>query len=189
MRPHRFVIVLSALTFGLLLGSVPTATAASASYCGITWGSLSKSSPELVPGPLVNARVGRHDCWDRLVVDLGTKPAPGYYVQYTDGFSQPGSGTPVPVAGGAVLTVHVLAPSYDVNGNSTVPWTDRTHIVTPQQFRAGGFRTFRDLAYGGSFEGETSLGLGVRARLPFRVLKLDGPGGGSRLVIDVAHRW
>jgi hypothetical protein len=29
----------------------------------------------------------------------------------------------------------------------------------------------------------------VRARLPFRVLTLDGPGAGTRLVIDVAHRW
>jgi hypothetical protein len=33
------------------------------------------------------------------------------------------------------------------------------------------------------------VGLGVRARLPFRVFKLDGPGEGSRLVIDVAHQW
>lgn len=30
---------------------------------------------------------------------------------------------------------------------------------------------------------------GVRARLPFRVFVLDGPGSGSRLVVDVAHRW
>jgi hypothetical protein len=29
----------------------------------------------------------------------------------------------------------------------------------------------------------------VRARLPFRVFSLAGPGAGSRLVIDVAHRW
>jgi hypothetical protein len=29
----------------------------------------------------------------------------------------------------------------------------------------------------------------VRARLPFRVFVLRGPGSGSRLVIDVAHRW
>ena len=35
----------------------------------------------------------------------------------------------------------------------------------------------------------TGIGLGVRARLPYRVFVLDGSGGGSRLVIDVAHRW
>ena len=31
--------------------------------------------------------------------------------------------------------------------------------------------------------------LGVRARLPMRVLVLDGPDGGHRVVVDVAHRW
>ncbi|BAS14136.1 conserved hypothetical protein [Arthrobacter sp. Hiyo8] len=45
------------------------------------------------------------------------------------------------------------------------------------------------MAFAGSFEGYTSLGLGVRARLPFRVFTLAGPGTGSRLVIDVAHMW
>jgi hypothetical protein len=59
----------------------------------------------------------------------------------------------------------------------------------PDQFTAGGFRTFRDVVYGGTYEGYSSIGLGVRARLPFRVFKLDGPGTGSRLVIDVAHQW
>ena len=43
--------------------------------------------------------------------------------------------------------------------------------------------------FAGSFEGYTSIGLGVRARLPFRVFMLDGPGTSSRLVVDVAHRW
>jgi hypothetical protein len=29
----------------------------------------------------------------------------------------------------------------------------------------------------------------VRARLPFRVLLLTGPGTHSRVVVDVAHLW
>jgi hypothetical protein len=53
-----------------------------------------------------------------------------------------------------------------------------------------GFRTFRQLAFGGSFEGNTTLGLGVRARLPFRVFVLPGKTfEPDRLVVDVAHRW
>jgi hypothetical protein len=52
-----------------------------------------------------------------------------------------------------------------------------------------GFRTFRQVAFLGTFEGYTTIGLGVRARLPFRVFVLPGPGSGSRVVIDVAHRW
>jgi len=52
-----------------------------------------------------------------------------------------------------------------------------------------GYRTFRQVAHAGSFEAVTSFGVGVRARLPFRVLELSGPGHSSRIAIDVAHRW
>jgi hypothetical protein len=52
-----------------------------------------------------------------------------------------------------------------------------------------GWQTFRQIAWAGSFEGQSTIGLGVRAKLPFRVLVLQGPGAGSRFVIDVAHRW
>jgi hypothetical protein len=47
-----------------------------------------------------------------------------------------------------------------------------------------GFSTFRQVAWAGSFEGQTTVGLGVRARLPFRVFTLPG-----RVVVDVAHVW
>lgn len=52
-----------------------------------------------------------------------------------------------------------------------------------------GYRTVRQLAWAGSFEGCTSIGIGVRAHPPFRVFVLPGPGSTSRIVIDVAHRW
>jgi hypothetical protein len=55
-----------------------------------------------------------------------------------------------------------------------------------------GFTTFRQVASAGSFEGVSSIGLGVRARLPFRVVTASGiPGSanGVRVVVDVAHRW
>ncbi|WP_425557254.1 AMIN-like domain-containing (lipo)protein [Kribbella aluminosa] len=35
----------------------------------------------------------------------------------------------------------------------------------------------------------STIGLGVRARLPFRVCTLVGPGSDTRLVVDVAHQW
>ncbi|MFJ1610213.1 hypothetical protein ACIOHS_43890 [Streptomyces sp. NPDC088253] len=47
-----------------------------------------------------------------------------------------------------------------------------------------GYRTFREAKFGASFEGVTQVGLGVRARLPFRVSQLP-----DRLVVDVAHTW
>jgi hypothetical protein len=52
-----------------------------------------------------------------------------------------------------------------------------------------GYRTLRDVVFGGSFEGYTTFAVGVRARLPFRVFVLAGPGTHSRIVLDVAHQW
>ena len=176
----------------LAAGLLPTVAGAAASgpYCGITWGSLAKSAPAMTQAPLTGARVGRHDCFDRLVVDLAGTPAPGYNVRYIDPpFRAEGSGAPLLVAGGAVIQISVHAPAYDANGNSTVPWSGTALVVRPDQFQAAGYRTFRDLVWGGTFEGYSSFGLGVRARLPFRVFQLDGPRGGTRLVIDVAHQW
>ncbi|EKA61646.1 hypothetical protein AB4028_08200 [Janibacter sp. RAF20_2_2] len=45
------------------------------------------------------------------------------------------------------------------------------------------------MAWGGSWEGQTTIGVGTRARLPFKVTELTGPGDSTRLVIDVAHTW
>jgi hypothetical protein len=121
---------------------------------------------------LTGVRPGRHDCFDRLVFDLAGRPAAGYDVRYVDRFRAEGSGDVLPVAGGAVLSVTVRAPA--------------SRAIRPS---VGGYPTFRDVVWGGSFEGQTSFGLGVRARLPFRVFQLDGPGNATRLVVDVAHRW
>jgi len=179
-------------TAALAIGVVPAVAGAgtAAPFCGITWGSTAKSAPAMTGATLTGARVGRHDCYDRLVIDVSGRPAAGYDVRYIEPpYRADGSGAPLLVAGGAVLRVIARAPAYDANGNSTVPWAGTAVVVRPDQFRAGGFRTFRDLVAGGSFEGQSSFGLGVRARLPFRVLQLDGPGAGTRLVIDVAHQW
>lgn len=188
MRSRRMIVLL-AVVASLVVAGAPSAGAHTTSYCGIRWGSLAKSSPEGTRATVSGVRTGRHACFDRLVVDIGGMPRAGYSVHYTDRFATVGAGEPIQVAGGAILMVNVRAPAYDANGQATLPWRPGDHPVTPQQFAAGGFATFRDLAYGGSFEGETDFGLGVRARLPFRVFTLDGPGGGSRLVVDVAHRW
>ena len=109
---------------------------------------------------------------------------PAYNVRYVPEVVQDGSGAVVGLRGGAFLQISVLAPAYDVDGNATYSPANRNEAVN-----VGGFSTFRQVAFLGSFEAVTQIGLGVRARLPFRVFTLDGPGGGSRLVVDVAHRW
>jgi hypothetical protein len=116
-----------------------------------------------------------------MVIDLNGS-APGYYVSYVSDFYTDGAGMLIPLQGGAKLRIIASASAYD-ESNYT-PTYHATVGQTLPNINLTGYQTFRDLKYGGSFEGQTSFGLGVRARLPFRVFQLD-----NRLVIDVAHHW
>ena len=174
--PIRLLVL--TLTSALAAVVVP-ATAQAAPYCGITWGSQAKTVGNSAPGSLGDelrqARVGRHDCYDRLVLDIsGTTAVNSYRVEYVPTVRADGSGAVVPLRGGAFLQITVGAHDLD---------------PTPANPGVPGFRTFRQVAPAGYFEGLSSVGLGVRARLPFRVVPLAGPGDAVRLAIDVAHAW
>ncbi len=160
-----------------------TEAAAPAAACSTVWGSTVKSALDTDAKPLRNITTSQSACYDRMVFDIkGATGKLGYYVGYVDAFHQDGSGDPIPVAGGAILEVYVSAPSYDPmtmrqtyggRAGKPLPGVDVT-----------GYKTFRDTKYGASFEGRTQVGLGVRARLPFRVLQ-----SGDKLIVDVAHKW
>jgi hypothetical protein len=169
---------------GMLVALLAPAATATTPSCTIRWGSLPKQAPDYTAGPLFNVRVGQHACYDRLVIDVTGRTAPGYRVAYVPAVTQDGSGEVVPLRGGAFLQVTVNAPAYNERGGVTLP-------IPPDEELANvrGFRTFREVAWAGSFEGRTTIGLGVRARLPFRVFTLSGPGDQTRLVLDVAHHW
>jgi hypothetical protein len=176
------VAVLGALTL--------TAPASAASpYCGITWGSQAKSTGSFTDAEKIfDVRAGRHACYDRLVLNVGGEDAEfsSYDVRYVTRVTAEGSGATIPLRGGAYLQVTVGAAAYDEYGNPTF------RPQTREVVNVSGYRTFRQVAYAGSFEGQTDFGLGVRARLPFRVFVLPGTPNTDhtpRLVIDVAHRW
>jgi hypothetical protein len=174
-----------AVALGLVLPGVAIATSqsAAATVCEQTWGSLPKTAGSMSVSPVTNVRSGQHTCVDRLVVDLAG-PVAGYDVRYVNQVYADGSGQLIPLRGGAKLQVVVYAPSYDENGNSTYNPANPRELVN-----VAGYRTFRQVASAGSFEGMTTFGLGVRARLPFTVYTLNGPGTSSRIVVDVAHQW
>ncbi len=199
------------LVLALALTAAPAVAAASsadaaAPACITHWGSLDKPAQPFTSGPpsssgtpsasptpstaaqvaaITNVRTGRHACFDRLVVDIGAHGGAGYSVRYLDAVLNQGQGAPIALRGGARLEIVLMAPDYDINTGAPT-----YHFGNARELRSvTGFSTFRQVAYGGSFEGYTTIGLGVRARLPMRVLVLDGPGGGSRVVIDVAHHW
>lgn len=187
MRRNRRAFTTAALLSAALAftavpaGAAPAGTAR-ATACAAGWGSLDESGAAHTSEPLKNIRTGRHDCFDRMVLDVpGAGDGIGYWVRYVGGVTQDGSGQHIAVGGGAVLEVRVAAPAHDEHGQPTYPG----QVGSPLPgVGLTGYRTFRDARFAGSFEGETQIGLGVRARLPFRVLALT-----DRIVVDVAHSW
>jgi hypothetical protein len=183
-------IRLFVLTVTTLLASVVLTTPAQAApYCDITWGSLPKAASAADTELVNDVRAGRHACFDRLVIDLGGQDTSfgAYDVRYVSQVYSDGKGDAVPVRGAADLRIILTAPAYDEHGNATFAPANRRDVVN-----VSGYRTFRQLAWAGSFEGRTTMALGVRARLPFRVFTLDGVAASDhtpRLIIDVAHRW
>jgi hypothetical protein len=181
-----FVLLVTTALGAVLLA--PSATAAAAPYCGITWGSTAKSGEvDRTADTLRNVRAGKHACYDRLVFDLANaKGFKAYEVRYGTAHHQ-GSGRAIPLRGTdmeIVLDTHAYSPS---TGKPTYTPRNRSEVVD-----VAGFRTFRQVAWGGSYEGQTTLGLGVRARLPFRVTVVSGAPGytnGARVIVDVAHAW
>lgn len=163
---------------------IAPAQAQASPYCGIVWGSLAKSAGTVSSAPLSNVRAGRHACYDRLVFDIAGRGA-GFRVGYVSAVHRQGSGATVDLRGGAFLQVSVLDPVYNVRTGALI-----YAPVNPNELiNTAGFATFRQVAMAGSFESVTTVGLGVRARLPFTAFTLTGPGDTTRLVVDVAHRW
>jgi hypothetical protein len=176
-RHRRSLLVLVLLLTVGTVGLAPDAAgAAPEATCSFTWGSTDKvAGPATSTGsPVRNVRTGRHECYDRLVVDLGG-PASGYSVRYVRRFRGQASNNVIPLPAGARIEIIVKAPVGSYGGVTGQPLPGVT---------VAGYDTFRSTRFGEAFEGTTQLGLGVRARLPFRVLKI-----GDRVVIDVAHHW
>ena len=189
-RPFSLLLALAAVAVAVL-GLVAPATASTSSYCGITWGSLAKSGSTTTPvtgAEVVNVRAGVQACYDRLVIDIrDTTAMRTWHVAYVSQVTKDPSGQVVPLRGGAFLQISAGASDHDQYGNLTYRPANRNELVD-----VSGYPVFRQVAWAGSFEGVSSVGLGVRARLPFRVFTLSGiPGStnGVRLVIDVARYW
>ena len=159
------------------------ATAVTAAACPTGWGSTAKHAGTLSRAPLTAAVTGRHACFDRIVYTFRGR-ARGYDVRYARNVYSDGEGARLHINGGAKIAVSLFAPSYDINYRPTY-----NHRVNSKVANVRGYRTLRDLVYGGSFEGYSTFGIGTRARLPFRVWAVDGPGSSSRIVIDIKHVW
>jgi hypothetical protein len=124
---------------------------------------------------LVTLRAGHHTGYDRVVFQLDG-PIPSYYsVRYVPVVRLDGSGDPLRLRGAAFLEVVIRAPTHDEHYRP---------VLTPTRLRPD-FPTLREVNAPGSFEGQTTAGIGVAYRVPFRVLELANP---TRIVIDLKTR-
>ncbi|MCV2490312.1 hypothetical protein OF117_13160 [Geodermatophilus sp. YIM 151500] len=127
-------------------------------------------------GTVTDIRLGRHDGFDRIVLELGGTGTPGWDVRYVDAPSSQGSGDAVDVAGGAVLQVTLTGTAYPYATGveeyaADAPLTDpAAQVVTEVVFDA-------------TFEGQTVTFVGVQEEVPFRVYSLADP---TRIVVEVA---
>lgn len=179
----RRAVIAAAASAGLLstvpaLAASPvSAVPAQSSFCGLTWGSLPKSPFSTMPFegsslPSV-VRAGRHECFDRVVIEHSGGLRLFASVGYTPMPVSDVYGNPLPLAGGAALVATGYGAYTASDFTATYP----------------GFATLRQVTSGGVMRSMDNLYIGVRARLPFRVFALAGPGTHNRLVIDIAHRW
>lgn len=132
----------------------------------------------MAPAQIVSVRVGQHDCFDRVVIDIATTGPVGSQVRYVDVVHQDGSGFPVPVAGGAALQVVVYAPAYELIDSGA-----------PYQYGASEFTqwgSLREVAWAGSFEGMTTFAIGTVAQNAFAVTTWEEHGI-RKVIIDIAH--
>jgi hypothetical protein len=130
------------------------------------------------PAPTVTAiRVGHHATFDRVVIQLTGSHAPGFDVKYVRQLVADPSGKKVDLLGAADLQLVVTpANAHDLNtGASTLTSRSRTKWRLDE---------IRETAVIGDTEGVFTLGVGLHAKSPFRVLTLHNP---LRIVVDVQH--
>lgn len=123
------------------------------------------------PVTLTDVRVGQHDGYERVALDLGGGGIAGWDAAYEDDPRHQGSGHAVEIAGDAVLVVDLT--------NIGVP--DDTGAATyegPERLPVGD--TIVEVVVGSTFEGRTEVFLGVTGEQPFRVQWIDGS-----VVVDV----
>lgn len=183
----RIRILVATLSTALLTAAgaaVAVPAMAATAPCSTAWGSVAESAAAADPSPLVLVRTGRHDCFDRVVFQIAGSVGAGWDVRYADTVRTDGKGDVLTVPGGARLEVVLHHPAYDEAGAATFPAAVGQRVAD-----VSGYSALRSVVYGGSFEGRTLLGVGTRARLPFRMIAVAGPGGDTRIVLDVAHSW
>lgn len=144
-----------------------------------TWNTATDTAPPLAPvtdGGVTDVTPSAGDCFDTIVIRTDTDSDVGFNVRYVPQVTEDGSGRPVPLRGDAFLQVSVSAPVLDPQ------LTDTFDFTADDQYR-----TLREIAFATSFEGVTTLGVGVDHTTPFAVESRRADDGTTDIVMYLAH--
>jgi len=151
-----------------------------------SWGTAARPGGfAMTPAPLYLVRAGRHECYDRVVFDLNGAQDVGYQAEYVPVVRADGSDRPVPVEGGAALQVVIRGPIYGSDTQGHQPGR-KPPAVGDDLVTASGWSSLTGVKFAGSFEGQTTVAVGVREIRPFRVWVRSEPGY-RHIVVDIAH--
>ena len=118
-------------------------------------------------------RVGAHDGFTRVVIDLEGEGEPGWFTSYTDAPAQQASGKPVEVQGTTFVNL----------GIEGTPWPSTPELkekyMSPGTTPGAG--VVSEINYATTFEAQTQLIIGLKKKTPYSVTFLQEP---SRVVID-----
>ncbi|MGW4394076.1 AMIN-like domain-containing (lipo)protein [Amycolatopsis nivea] len=154
------------------------------------WGTGAKEAAGSSTDALYLVRVGKHDCYDRVVFTINGTTTAGYSVRYVPLVTADPSGRPLPVPGGAVLQVVIRAPEQgaDTSGHQPGRVLAATGDYLYPSAQLASWPSLRAVRFAGFFEGQCTFAVGTRAKLPFRVLSLPDPVNHvERIVLDLAH--
>ena len=118
-------------------------------------------------------RVGAHDGFTRVVIDLEGEGEPGWFTTYTDSPAHQASGKPVEVQGNTFLNL----------GIEGTPWpaTPELKAKYMQPGTTPGAGVVSEVNYTTTFEAQTQLIIGLEKKTAYSVTYLKDP---SRVVID-----
>jgi hypothetical protein len=140
------------------------------------------AAPASAAGLLQAIRTGRHDGYDRLVLQFGGPTAPAHRIRYVDQVRADPSDRPVPLGGHAFLSVVLDGATLDTSPREADP--GRAQRYTGPVRVSPGLPQLKEVAVAGDFEGVLSFGVGLARPAGLRVSTLTAP---ARLVIDVRY--
>lgn len=118
-------------------------------------------------------------CGDRVSFEVAGVPSVGYRIGYASQLLGIGSGLAIPVAGSTVLVVNLEVPAYDDAGQGTYVPADPANLVN-----VSGLTSVQQVAWAGSFEGYSLIGIGVDRIRPYSVTVVAGQP--TRVVVEIA---